>query len=288
MTMNVWFLVRFYACLRFFLKIWPYRIAVTLLELSFRFFSLLSMTKRKHVRDNLQAILALRKDKTDSVTAKEVSLVFGHFGRYMAEFWGPLSWREEMFKNLSLRSKEYLDQARNTGKPIILLSSHTGNWELGAWLLARMGLPMAGLYWAHPDPHIQIMVQSQRVTQNLELLFWREHSVVSDCNRVLREGKILAIVADIDYAMTGIKVNCSGLPIRVSRAPAVFAKRAGAIILPSICVWSQRNHEIIFEEPVMPDPDESIEKLVQKIAAIYIKWAIQYPYQRLVFRSFGD
>ena len=271
---------------RFLLKILPFRVTCSFISVLFRVFSCFAIVKRKNVRLNLERVYQF--GETLHRPFVRVSSVFGYFGRYFAEFWGPRRWREEIMRDLEIVGREHLDQALEKGKGVILLSAHVGNWELGAWILARLGFQMAGLYWAYPDEGINRLFVKQRCVEGLQIITWDDKGVLRSCMQVLRENRVLAIVADIDYSNTGVMVDWWGQRGRISRAPYLFARRTDAEIIPAICVWKNGSHKIICEEALNVQKTTSEQEFTDWVADVYRKWILKYPQQRLVFRRFCD
>lgn len=266
------------------LKYIPRSIAYRIIPYFFKLFSYFTYKKRAYISQNLQNIYqyGIKADFTNP--CYKVSQVFENFGKYWIDFWGPNCWRETLLKKITIEGEPYIRHALEEKKSIIILTAHIGNWELGISKIAHMGLPIAGLYWEHPDPKINQLFLNQRKLKNLNVISIYDNAV-NKCIDVLRNGNLLGMIADIDYAGTGIMVDWWNKKERISRAPIVFAKRTHSIIIPALCILDGSQYKIIIEKPLNVHKKEFEKIMTKQILEIYKKWMMNYPLQRFVFQQ---
>jgi len=85
----------------------------------------------------------------------------------------------------------------------------------------------------------------------------------------LREGHLIALVADRDLSKSGIDVQFFGKPARMPAGPAVLALKTNAIFLTAFVNYTDTGIHITFDEITIPESgtqEEKVSMLVQKSA----------------------
>ena len=82
----------------------------------------------------------------------------------------------------------------------------------------------------------------------------------------LRQGRLIALVADRDLSKNGVNVSFFGHPARMPAGPAVLSIQTGAPLLTAFVRYTDVGIEITFE-PAIPVPTEGkqSEKIAQMI-----------------------
>lgn len=116
----------------------------------------------------------------------------------------------------------------DSGRPVILLTAHYGNWELAAHWLGLVGLRSTLVGRPLDNPHLDRWLQSLRK--------WTGHKVVSKTGdirqmiEVLAAKETLCTLADQDAGPRGMFVEFFGRPASTHKAIARMAERTGAVI----------------------------------------------------------
>ncbi len=127
-----------------------------------------------------------------------------------------------------------LSQAYADGGGGIVVTGHMGNWEIGGAALASRGIPL------------DVVVRGQRnrlfdddLTETRRALGMRvipQAKARSGVLRSLREGRVVALVADQDAGGSGLFVDFMGHAASTARGPALFALRTGAPLFLGVIV----------------------------------------------------
>lgn len=135
---------------------------------------------------------------------------------------------------------------------VVIGTGHFGNWEVGAATLARHGFEVAVVSRRFRNPLIQRRVQGFRRAQGIRVIFADEG--LKPMQEVLRNGGVLAIVADKRLRRAQIEVEFFGRPVKMPAGPALLAKSTGA---PLVCGAAVReasgDYRLILEDPVFPE-----------------------------------
>ncbi len=120
------------------------------------------------------------------------------------------------------------------GQKLILLTAHLGNWEIGALLAARAGLPISVVYV--PD-QFEVAEQFRSLLRregNVEEIPLKLDDPTSSLPvlRALSEGRIVAMQGDRDFRETGQPVRFFGSEVCFPDGPFHIARMVDAQVLP--------------------------------------------------------
>jgi len=142
-------------------------------------------------------------------------------------------------RHLRLSGAEHLATFKEQG-PIIIASAHTGNAELAIQaLLARQRPFVALVEPLEPPEFMEAMLRNRTFAGARFVAADREG--VRTCIQALRGGGVVGLMADRDFAGTGICVELFGREVRLPRGPWELARRHGARVIPIFCL--RRRHD---------------------------------------------
>ena len=127
------------------------------------------------------------------------------------------------------RMAEGLDALRAAlagGKGAVLVTGHFGNWEIGGAALAARGIPLDVVAQRQANPRFDRLINDARSRLGMRVIY--RGRAPKDALRGLREGRLVAFVADQDARRAGVFVPFLGRPASTFRGPAVLALRSGA------------------------------------------------------------
>jgi len=275
-----------------------YKIAVFFSDIHYIF----ADKDRAAVKANLKAIFP---EKTELELRRIRISMFRNFAKYLVDFFRYAKMDKEYIKNkLKVENPHYLDQALSSGKGIIVLSAHIGNWELGGVIIALLGYDLWVVALEHKYKKINDFFDAQRKSKGVNVIPFNK--AVRQSINILRENKLLALVGDRDFTKEGGTIlNFFGKPTSFPKGPAALSLKTGAAIVPAFMV---RNEDDSFtlkinppidltlqeEKPHSPDDKNSFTKMSEKdlqeltkrytiIIEDYIK---KYPDQWYMFRKF--
>jgi heptosyltransferase-2 len=139
--------------------------------------------------------------------------------------------REKLIRCVPPENLDALHQELRGGRPVVLLLSHIGSWELAAQLVplyapqARIGSP----YQALRNRYIDRDINRRRARTGSELFDRSEgfHKPIE----LLRSGGVLGIFADQHAGDHGVWTPFFGRLASTSALPGLLAKRTGAVVM---------------------------------------------------------
>jgi KDO2-lipid IV(A) lauroyltransferase len=161
--------------------------------------------------------------------------------------------RGELLRSVEVVGRDNLERAVARGRGVILCSTHLGNWELAAVLLAHWG------YSLHAVAGVQLsrwFTPAVRETK-AELAI---HTVAPEDGyrkllRALEHNDLIALMVDGDIYSHGAPVEFFGRETRFPAGPGVLAQRTGAQIICGYCERLAPGRFRIVMEPALDPAD---------------------------------
>lgn len=192
------------------------------------------------------------------------------------EFLWIRSHEEEWVKMLDLTGADQVAMAGveslKEGKGAIFVTPHLGNWEVSGKLLAQVyKMPMATVVRTSRNPYLDKLISGGRSsTGNVEIIYAKGGA--KGMKKALDNGRTLGILIDQNVKLRhgGVFVNMFGLPIPVSRAPAVLGRTQNRFFAVGAS-FRQENGTFKVYLKTLPKPAkeyESDEALIQALTDI--------------------
>ena len=212
--------------------------------------------------------------------------VFRNFGRYLVEFF---TMDRQMDFDVRLEGSDHLQEAKRPGRGAIVLTGHLGNWELGAAVIRRMGLPISVVALEHTDRQMNRLFHRQRQRCGIGVISLGEGAAQQSLAH-LREGGILGLLGDQEFGANGIAATLFGQRVTLPRGPAMLSLRSRAPLVPSFLLReSPQRFRLVFEPPIWPagvhgSASDPAQPLTCAYAAILERYLTHTPTQWLIFR----
>jgi KDO2-lipid IV(A) lauroyltransferase len=258
------------------IKIFPLSIAYYIGKLLGKIgYFILPKYRKKAFRNLMIAFPKFSKRKVKEITY----LTFQNFGKSFVEFFlfsNPS--RDYLKKYVTIEGINYLKEALEKKKGIIIFSAHLGNWELIPLTFSLMGYPMSILTKKQRNKYINEMINKVRRREGIEII--ESAKTPKRIIKLLQEGKILGIVGD-QSKFQGVKVNFFGKPIMVAGGAGAFVLHYKVILIPTFDIREEDNrHRIIIEKPLVLEEEEiSVEEIMKRLMEKVESYVKRYPEQ---------
>jgi len=156
---------------------------------------------------------------------------FRHFGQMFFEFLCLPKIINDKENLISIENEAALLNAVNTGKGVILLGMHMGNWELITAYAKYTGLFMTAATSNVPDERINQLIINQRKLKNMEIMPRGTGMSSRKLFRCLKNKNILILIIDQDTNVPSTWVPFFGIPAKTPVGAAVFALKTGASLV---------------------------------------------------------
>ncbi|ONK15698.1 phosphatidylinositol mannoside acyltransferase [Streptomyces sp. MP131-18] len=156
---------------------------------------------------------------------------------WMESFRLPVWSKERIRDSFAGEDMHRLTDGLDSGRGVVLALPHMGNWDLaGAWAVTALGTPLTTVVERlKPDSVFQRFI-AHRESLGLEVLPHTGGASFGKLARRLRQGGLVALVADRDLSASGVEVSFFGETARMPAGPAMLAQQTGALLLP-VSLW---------------------------------------------------
>lgn len=135
---------------------------------------------------------------------------------------------------VSVEGFERYEAIRRSGRGVLAVTAHLGNWDLLACSQALRGVPLHVVTKELSSEGLSRLWMERRRETGVRLL--PAAGSIRQVLRALRDGEVVALVVDqrTPAGEGGIESPLFGAPVWTTRAPATLAARTGAALLPVV------------------------------------------------------
>lgn len=191
----------------------------------------------------------------------------------------------DLRKRVEIQGRQNLDKALASGKGVILVSAHFGNFPLLLGRLAIDGYKAGGIMRPMHDPRMEKIFSDKRVKFGVRTIYSQpRNECVNNTIIALRNNELVFIPIDQHFGTGGILVDFFGEKAATATGPVILAQRTKAALLPCFIIRQPDDrHKIIFEEEIElkegKDPQETVLINIQKLTDIIESYIRRYPAQ---------
>ena len=200
--------------------------------------------------------------------------------RYWCDTFRFPNWdKERINETVTVTREELLLDGIKSGRGVIVALPHAGNWDHAGAYFCLKGIHIVTVAERLKPERLFNEFLRYRQAMGMEVLSLDSRSLVTLEQR-LREGHLIALVADRDLSKSGIDVEFFGKPARMPAGPAVLALKTGAVFLTAFVNYTPNGIHITFDELSIPESgtqEEKVSVLVQKSANNFERGIGQHP-----------
>lgn len=147
--------------------------------------------------------------------------------------------------------EDRLREALSSGRGVIFVTAHAGNWELLGALLARRGYPITVVATPVYDERLDQRLVAARAAHGIETISRGRASAARQLLSSIRRNAVLGMLIDQDTNVGGAFVPFFGRLAYTPTGPAAFALRTGAVVVCGFLVREGAlHHRIVVEGPI--------------------------------------
>jgi len=258
-----------------------YAIASVLTELHFRFFP----SRRHAALANLGVMMptATRRERV-----RVARRMMRSYNQMLFEFFRlPHLSRAELLRSVEVVGREHLENAVARGRGVILASSHIGNWELGAVVVAHWGYTLHAVAGVQLSRWLTPAVRETKSELSIHTISYEDG--LRKLLRALEHNDLVALMVDGDLYHHGVPVELFGRETRWPSGPAVLAQRTGALV---ICGYGERlgpgRFRIVMEPPLDPASFPTAAALNAAVASTIERHIREHLDQWCIFRPLWE
>jgi len=186
---------------------------------------------------------------------------------------------ERVLETVSVSNEHLLMDAVSAKTGVIVVLPHAGNWDhAGAYFCAKGVRLVTVAERLKPEKLFQKFL-SFREAMGMEVLPL-DGRVLGTLAQRLRQGHLVALVADRDLSRSGIDVEFFNAPSRMPAGPALLALKTGAPLISAFVSYTESGIHIDFNNVIIPtegDDSEKVRAIVQSTARHFEAGISRYP-----------
>lgn len=186
-----------------------------------------------------------------------VRAVYRHFCNVLVEIvhlprkMHPNTWRR--YFDMGGRNGRALVECLLSGRPLMLVTGHFGNWELGGYVLGLFGFHGHAIARPLDNPFLDDYLRRFRESTGQKLL--AKHGDFEKIQTILAKGGVLATLADQDAGQRGLFVDFFGRPASTHKAVALLAleHRVPLIVFGAVKVGEPMRYKALVSDVILPE-----------------------------------
>lgn len=200
--------------------------------------------------------------------------------RYWCDTFRFPDWNSERIEQtVSVTNEHLLLDAIAAKRGVIVALPHAGNWDHAGAYFCRKGVRLVTVAERLKPEKLFLKFLSYRQSMGMEVLPLDGRVLDTLADR-LREGALVALVADRDLSRSGINVDFFGAPARMPAGPALLALRTQAPLITAFVSYTDAGVHIDFKSVMLPSlgsEKEMVQEIVQMTAKHFEAGIAQFP-----------
>ena len=200
--------------------------------------------------------------------------------RYWCDTFRSPDWDNNRIQStVSVNEVELLLEPIRSKRGVVVALPHAGNWDHAGSFFCSQGIPLVTVVERLKPEKLFRKFLAYRQAIGMEALPL-DGRVMGTLATRLREGKLVALVADRDLSRSGIEVNFFDGPARMPAGPALLAIRTGADLLTAYVSYTETGIQIDFQKVEIPSTGEETDRVkitVQRCADNFAAGISQHP-----------
>src|SRR5687768_2714130 len=186
------------------------------------------------------------------------------------------------------------------GRAVLLVTGHFGAFDMITQVITRRGLPITGIVAQVKPAWLSDFVTDLRAARGLKVLMVEEEEgsklnlgALKQGMQVLRNGDILAVLADRNMEQRGVTIKFFGHDTVMAPGVAKMALRTKAVVVTGFCKRLPKNrYNVKFDAPIDTEgwssSEEDIKKLMEQIFARFERHIGRNPEQWVLLQPVWD
>jgi phosphatidylinositol dimannoside acyltransferase len=176
---------------------------------------------------------------------------FRRYARYWFDAFDVVDWpSERLLERFRFVGLEHMESALAAGNGAIAVLPHMGNWDAAGRAMHAAGLPIVSVAERLRPERLFRLFVAHREALGMQIIGLDHGGVGRQLTRLLKENRIVALVADRDLTGRGIEVEMFGRRRRVPAGPALLSLSSGAPIIVCDLYHEPRGWRCVMHQPL--------------------------------------
>ncbi len=226
---------------------------------------------RYHRQDAIQALCEAFPEKGEPGRSAILKTMYRNLGMNLVEEFRLQHLPEEdLRRDITWEGDQHGREALASGKGMIVLSAHLGNWDILCTMAPKFNFPATIITKKIKNEALNRFWMEARSRFGLQ--FVPAHNSYRQCLSALRRNEIVGFILDQNMIRTeGIFVEFFGKPACTSPGLAFMSAQSGAAVVPAFITRRPNGaHLVRMLPPIAPPPDRKPET-IQQYTQLYTK-----------------
>ncbi len=199
--------------------------------------------------------------KIDQKEIKKISLsMWDNIGRTFSEYVFLKNFQKNHNNLIKLSGAEYLDEIKNSNKPVVFVSGHFSNFELLGTKLNRYGIRFCAIYRPLNNIFLNPIMEYLRLKYICPIMIKKGRSNIRELLNKIKSGYSVIIIAD-QRTSEGKKIEFFNCPALTTTIPAQISLKYNCKIVPlRMERLSYNNFEMTIYKPFEYKKSDNYEK----------------------------
>jgi len=163
---------------------------------------------------------------------EKISLgMWDNIGRTFSEYIFLKNFKKKQNNFIKLNGTEYLDEIKNSNKPVVFVTGHLSNFELLGTKLDSYGIKFCAIYRPLNNFFLNPVMEYLRLKYVCPIMIKKGRSSIRELLNRIKDGYSVIILAD-QRTSEGKKINFFGCPALTTTMPAQIALKYKCKIIP--------------------------------------------------------
>jgi KDO2-lipid IV(A) lauroyltransferase len=237
-------------------------------------------------------LLRIRAFKGCEPRASEIDslalLVFRGLARNFIDFFHFRRLSPHAYRRLfTVDGLRHLDAAHALGRGVIVTSGHFGAFEMAVFVVIARGYRVSEIVRPWEDPRANALFARQRARRGVDVIHLGNAAAGS--LKALRDGRIVAILGDIDYTQRDDRTVFMGAEARLPLGPARLSVKTGAPLVPFfVSRLPDHRYAVRFCPPKVSTPGTGLEVVRTYVVRVLEEAIRENPHLWILFFDFWD
>ena len=199
--------------------------------------------------------------KIDQKEIKKISLgMWDNIGRTFSEYVFLKNFQKKNNCLIRLQGTKYLDEIKNSNKPVVFVSGHFSNFELLGTKLNRYGIRFCAIYRPLNNIFLNPIMEYLRLKYVCPIMIKKGRSNIRELLNKIKSGYSVIIIAD-QRTSEGKKIEFFNCPALTTTIPAQISLKYNCKIVPlRMERLSYNNFEMTIYKPFEYKKSDNYEK----------------------------
>lgn len=223
-----------------------------------------------------KSVLRLRSNlqrTQPEITALDLDLLTVNAMRSYMRYWCDTfrfpDWSQQRIsETVTVENEHLLMEAIEAKTGVIVSLPHAGNWDHAGAYFCGKGVNLVTVAERLKPEKLFLKFLEYRQNMGMEVLPL-DGRVMGTLAQRLRQGALVALVADRDLSRSGIDVTFFGSPSRMPAGPALLALKTDAPLITAYVSYTETGIHIVFKQVLLPSEgtqEQKVSEIVQMTA----------------------